>query len=204
MDNQPQSTQNQDPETNRAQMSSEDAAKMEKVDQILKRRQQSFLEEERDLLVWKAPARVFKTRSKEFYTTIGSVVILVSIVLIFLREILLMFAVISFAFMAYVLATVKPDEIEHRITSRGVRTNGKFYRWDVLGRYWIESKDQHQVLIIETFSSFPRMLYLIVPEDKIQQVKELLTPYILYEKPEPDFVDKASDWLSRNIPLESS
>ncbi|MFH1289766.1 MAG: hypothetical protein ABIH88_03565, partial [Patescibacteria group bacterium] len=58
------------------------------------------------LLSWKAPSRVFKRRDKDYFTTLGSIVFLVIIILFFLKEWFLILAIIAFAFVTYVLATV--------------------------------------------------------------------------------------------------
>jgi len=176
--------------------------KENKVEEILRRRQEAFLEEEKVLLEWEAPQRVFKKRPKEYFTTIGAIVILVCLILLFVQEFLLIAVIVAICFVAYTLATVEPEKTKHEISTRGVRTGGKFYRWDELGRYWFDDHSGQTVLNIETFITFPRLLILIV-SDK-DKIKDLLSPYLLLEKPEPGFLDKTSEWLAKKVPLEGS
>ena len=176
----------------------------EKIKTVLQKRQQSMLEEERVLFVWRAPSRLFKKKPKEFFTTIGAIVILVLIILLFVQQFMLMAVVIAFSFVAYMYATVEPESIEHTITTRGFRSADNFYRWDVLGRYWIEEKDGETVLYVETLLNFPRQLIMVIPKDKTDEVFELLQPYVFHEKPEPGFLDKSTDWLKEKFPIEGA
>ena len=62
----------------------------------------------RDLLVWRSAARPFKARDREYYTTIGAIVLLVAIILIFIREWLAIGVFVSLGFLSYVLSSVPP------------------------------------------------------------------------------------------------
>jgi hypothetical protein len=183
----------------------EEKERRRKIEDLLKEQEAAFMEAEKVLLIWKAPARAFKERSREYFTTIGAIVLLVAIILIFIREFLLVAVILAFAFVAYVLASVKPEEVEHTITTRGIRTGGKFYRWDTLGRFWFEDKFGNQLLVIETMLSFPNRLILLLNHGVTQEtVVEALRRYLLNETPMPGFLDKAGDWLSKKVPLEES
>ena len=159
--------------------------------------------EERVLVSWRAPGRPFKRRDKEYYTTIGAIVVLVAIILLFLKEWLLIAVMIALAFVAYVLASVPPEETKHELTNRGVRTGNKLYKWQELWRFWLEEKWKQKMLVVETRVRFPRRLLLMLGEADEELVKRTLKEYLILEKPEPTFMDKASDWLVEKVPLES-
>src|SRR4030043_1750648 len=99
--------------------------------------------EERLLYSWSAPIRPFKKRDRDYYTTIASIAFLIIVILFFLKELLLIAVVIAFAFVSYVLAAIPPENIEHQLTNRGVRTGEKLYRWGDMQRYWINEKNGH-------------------------------------------------------------
>jgi predicted DNA-binding transcriptional regulator len=82
-------------------------------------------EPEKDLYSWTAPSRPFKKRNREFYTTIATLVILLSVILLFAKEFLLIGVILSFGFVSYVLATVPPGKVSHRLTNKGIRTGEK-------------------------------------------------------------------------------
>ena len=159
--------------------------------------------EERVLVSWRAPGRPFKRRDKEYYTTIGAIVVLVAIILLFLKEWLLIAVMIALAFVAYVLASVPPEETKHELTNRGVRTGNKLYKWQELWRFWLEEKWKQKMLVVETRVKFPRRLLLMLGEADEELVKRTLKEYLILEQPEPTFMDKAADWLVKKVPLES-
>ncbi len=160
------------------------------------------LDEEKPILTWKAAARPHKKRSREFYTTIGAIVFLLSIIMAFFKEFLLIGTVWAVAFLSYVLAKTEPETVEHSLTSRGVKTEKNKYRWGELARFWFEEKWGQQILYIDTFRAFPGRLMMLLGNIPKEKAKEILVKKIPYDKPEATFVDRASKWLSEKVPLE--
>jgi len=157
-------------------------------------RQEVFLE-------WTSPSRLFKQRNKEYYTNIGAIVVLLVIILIFAREFLLIAAVLSIVFFIYVLSTVPPEEIIHRITNLGIESAGTFYRWEMLDDFWFEEQWGQVMLVIRPIVGV-RIIMLLSHVSR-DQVREILTKHIPYrDKPDKNWVDNVSTWLSQKIPLE--
>lgn len=156
----------------------------------------------RVLLTWKAPIRPFKKRSREYFSTIGAIVFLVGVILLFLQEWFLIAVIVALVFVAYIMATIPPEEVEHRITNRGIVTGGKTYRWERLGRFWLDEKLGKKILYFENMAGFPGRLTFLLGETPPEQVREMLSEYLLSEEPEETWADKASQWLSQRIPLE--
>ena len=159
---------------------------------------------EEELLRWSAPNRPFKKRNREYYTTIAIIVFLLSIILFFANQLVLIAVIISFAFVSYVLAAVPPEKVEHGVTSYGIRTEGKLYFWGELGRFWFSESFGQKVLHIEYFSRYLSRLSLLLGEIKEEDMKKLLLQYLPYQTPLPTFVEKAADWLQKKIPLEKA
>jgi len=156
------------------------------------------------LLTWTAPERPFKKRDREFFTTIGAIVFLLAVILLFLKEWLLITVIIALVFVSYIMATVEPRKVEHKITNRGITTGGRTYRWEELGRFWFSERWGKKILHVESLLRFPGRLILILGENEQDQVEKTLSQYLSYEEPEKTWVDNASEWLSRRVPLESS
>ncbi len=154
------------------------------------------------LLSWKAPSRVFKRRGRDFWTTVGSIAFLVAIILFFIKEWLLIIVVAALIFVYYILSSVAPEEIEHQITTRGVRMAGKEYPWEVLGRYWFAEKWDQKVLYIEVVGLLPGRLELLLDKENEEEAQDILVKYLVEEIPPSSFLERASDWLSKKIPLE--
>ena len=162
------------------------------------------LDEEKPLLTWKSAARPHKKRSREFFTTIGAIVFLLSIIMAFFKEFLLIGTVWAVAFLSYVLAKTEPETVEHSLTSRGVKTEKNKYRWGELMRFWFEEKWGQTILYIDTFRAFPGRLMMLLGDVPREKAKEILVKKIPYDKPEATFVDRAGKWLSEKVPLEES
>ncbi|OGV90621.1 hypothetical protein A2783_05650 [Microgenomates group bacterium RIFCSPHIGHO2_01_FULL_45_11] len=161
-------------------------------------------EPEKTLLTWKAPARLFKKRNREYYSTIAVIVVLLCVILLFAKEFLLIAVILSLAFVAYVLASVAPSEVEHKITNKGIRTGERFYLWSMLGRFWFEDKWGQEMLLVENLSGFPgRLTFLLAVEIKKEELEKILSARIVKEKPALTAIDKAAKWLQEKVPLDS-
>ena len=136
------------------------------------------------LLTWRASERPFKKRSREYFTTIGAIVFLLAVILLFLKEWFLIVAIIALMFVAYVMATIEPGKVKHKITNRGITTGGKTYRWEELGRFWLSEKWNQKMIQVETLLPFPRHLILLLGDIEEKKVKQLLSQYLLFEKPQ--------------------
>jgi transcription termination factor NusB len=157
---------------------------------------------EKDLFVWQIAARPYKKRSKEYYTTIASIVLLVAIILLFIKEWLLIVVIFSLTFVSYALATVKPETVSHKITTWGIVTGDKKYKWEDLARFWFSQKFTSTLMHVETRLSFPRQLILLVNEHQ-KEVEKIVGKYLTQEIPDLTFMDKAADWLQKKVPLET-
>jgi len=158
--------------------------------------------EEKILYRWKAPIRPYKKRDRDYYTTIAAIAFLIIIILGFLREFLLIAVVVAFAFVSYVLAAVPPEQTEHKLTSRGIRTADKLYRWGDLRRYWFTEKYGQAMVIVQTVMLFPGELLMLLSDADKEKVRKILNEHLPHEQPEPTFLDKSANWLSKQVPLE--
>lgn len=158
--------------------------------------------EEKVLFTWRAPVRPFKKRNRDYYTTIAAIAFLVIVILAFLKEFLLIAVVIAFAFVSYVLAAVPPEETEHKLTNRGIRTADKLYRWGEMRRYWLTKKFEQEMVIVQTAMLFPGQLLLMLGGADKEKIRKIINERLPYEEPEPTFLDKSANWLSDKVPLE--
>ncbi len=115
--------------------------------------------------------------------------------------IVLIAAVLSIVFLIYVLSTVPPEEVEHRITNLGIESSGHFYRWETLAEFWFEQQWGQTLLVLRPFF-MPRVIILLTGGDHVK-VREYIAKHIPFrEHPEKTWVDNAAQWLSQKIPLE--
>ncbi|MBI4100685.1 hypothetical protein HY439_03005 [Candidatus Microgenomates bacterium] len=166
-------------------------------------------EEVRTLLSWKANSRPFKERGKEYFKTLGAILFFVSVVLLFIKEWLLIGAIWAFFFITYVLSRVPPEDVEHKITTQGITTGGKVYLWRELSDFWFTQNHGQTVLNIDILPTgrvrFLGRLLILLGDQSETKVREILAKYLSYrEIPEKNWMDNASGWLARKIPLEKS
>lgn len=161
------------------------------------------MSENKILVEWSSPARPYKARTREFYTTILSLAFLLGVILLLLKEFLLIGVIMAFAFLSYVLATHKPDNVTHQVTETGIITDAKLYKWEELTQYWVTKQWDQEVIMIKTTKAIPGLLVLVISPTHKAEILKSLDGKLLNEKPADSFVDRASRYLAEKIPLES-
>jgi len=155
------------------------------------------------LLEWKAPSRAFKERDRQYFTTIFIIIFVLSLILIFIREFLLIGVILSLTFVYYVLSTVPPDEVDHKITTRGVVYAGVNYPWEVLLSFFFSKKYDSCVLNVNTKAKFPGRLFLIIKEKDKEELSKAISKYILEEEtPQISFLEKLQNKASQKVSLD--
>ena len=157
------------------------------------------------LLEWKSPSRPFKRRDRDYFTTIAAIVFLIGVILLFIKEFLLIGVMLALMFVSYVLATVEPEEAEHRITTEGITTGSKTYLWTELREFYFTKKWNDTILNINTKLKFPGRLLVLLGGLDEKKIKDELGKYLSYrETPVVTWMDNAADWLSKKVPLEKT
>lgn len=152
---------------------------------------------------WKSPSWLYRKRDKEFFRNVAAIVFLLVVILFFAREFPLILAVISVTFLIYVFSTVPPQEVEHKITSLGIESAGKFFPWDVLKEFWFETQWNQNMLVVVPQTG-PRIIMLLTDLSEVS-LKEVLSRFLPFQEiPQKTLVDNAASWLSRKVPLEKA
>lgn len=159
-------------------------------------------EEEKELFSWKAPARPFKKRDKEFFTTVAAIGLLMGLILFFMEGFLPVVVVVALVFLVYVLSTVPPEDVEHKITTRGVYFSGKQNPFYELRRFWFTHRFGSYLLVLET-SRMPGRIELVIQSKDQEEIKKHLSEYVLFEEAAPNFLDKAANWLGKRVNLDT-
>ena len=159
---------------------------------------QKEAELEKDLFVWKAASRPFKRRSRDFWIKLIAIASIFGLVFFLVEGIMPVILMIALIFLFYVLSTVEPENIEYKITTKGLNIAGKITTWDVFNRYWFTSRLGSSLMILET-KVLPGRIELIIDSKDTLKLKEIMTKYLPEEKNVASGVEKASDWLSRKL-----
>lgn len=158
---------------------------------------------EKELLIheWKAPSRPFKKHEKQFYTTVGTIVLLIALILFFAGQVLPVAVVLSVGFLVYVTTSIPPTDIENKITTYGIWTGDDFYYWEEMGRFWFTKKYDDKILHVE-IARFPNRLTILIDPEEETIIAEMLSVVLIEEEPPPTYYEKVAHWLQKKIPLD--
>lgn len=154
---------------------------------------------EKDLVVWTAPARPFKRRDKQFYVTTISIAGMVCLILFLAEGAMPVILIISLIFLYYVMSTVPPEDIEYKITTRGIKVAGSITEWQSLRRFWFGKRFDSDLLIFET-KTIPNRMELVIKSELKAEAEKNLKEYLVEEEISPSNLDKAIDWFSKKLP----
>lgn len=150
---------------------------------------------------WEAPSRPFKPHKRQYYTTVGTIVLLISLILFFAGQFLPIAVVIAVAFLTYVMTSIPPGNVTNTTTTFGIRIGDQLYFWEELGRFWFKKKYDEEVLYIEAFR-FPNRLTLLLGKADKALIRDILSLALLEGEPAPTYYERAADWLQKKIPLD--
>lgn len=147
------------------------------------------------LFTWQSPERAWEPKERQWYVLYSLFFVLIILITIILSEYLLTLAIIAFVFLWFTHASIPPDTVEHTVTSLGIKTFDKLYKWNQIKHYWFSIKENVHYLhldIIENLDKpdFMRRLSLIISTEDEEDLFFLLLERV-------DYGDK--DEISFNI-----
>lgn len=160
------------------------------------------LNEERVLISWEAPERAYQKKNRDFWVTAVAILILVSVILIFIKEFFLIMALISVLFLYYALSAVPPGMIKSKLTNRGLYFGELRYEWKDLEKFWFKKNMSSQTINFETKLRFPRLISLVIDPRDMDDFKEIIIKKIPHLENSPTFVDRLTKWFAERLPLE--
>lgn len=151
---------------------------------------------------WKGPLRAYKKKSEKILRFYIVVALLLTVIIIFLGDKILVVPIWSLLFLFYVLTITPPPEIENKITKFGIETAGITLRWEVLSHFYFTSRFGFTILTVVTHPPYNLHSYMVITSDQIKrQVMRILVEHLVYqEKPHLSFTDRMIHWLSYLIP----
>lgn len=154
------------------------------------------------LYSWKAPLRAYKKRSKYVLRFYLAVALLLSAIIFFLGDQVLIIPIWAVLFLFYVLTITPPPQVESRITKFGLETIGITLRWDVLSHFYFSERFGFTILTVVTQGPYFMHAYMVIPKPQIKKdVMRILAEHIVYqEKPQLGITDRLITLLSHLIP----
>jgi hypothetical protein len=156
------------------------------------------------LFSWKAPLRPYKKRSALILRFYLAVALLLSLIIFFFGDKILLIPIWTLLFLFYVLTITPPPVVENKITRFGIEAAGVTLRWEALSHFYFGRRFGFYTLTVVGRAPFFYHLYLVVPTEEVKnQLMKLLSEHLIFqEKPQKNLTDRLSDWLSNLIPDE--
>ena len=159
--------------------------------------------EAKAIVSWKSPVRVFKARSKKYFTKVALYALVAILAAIAIDQPLLVGVIIAVVFVVYVLATAEPEIIEHRVTTMGIVSGGRPFLWDELDSFWFDKKGDDRLLFVQTYLRFPTLLIILLTTVSERTLLDTLEKHLhFHHAPVHTLFDKWAMVLQRRINLE--
>jgi len=156
------------------------------------------------IYLWKAPLRPYKKRSKlilRFYVALS---LLLSLIIFFFGDKILLLPIWSILFLFYTLTITPPPEVENKITTFGIESAGVIASWENLSHFYFGRRFGFDTLTIVSQPPFFYHFYLVIPNNEVKEkVFSILTQHLIYqEKPKKTLTDKIADFFLGLLPEE--
>ncbi len=134
------------------------------------------------LYSWKSPMRHFKKMDmKKYWTVVAFVLVLFVFLAILSHFYWFMAAIAAIMFLVYVVGTVKPSKVEHKVTTQGVETVGGKFKWEDFKDYWFARKDDQMHLYIDTELKLPGRVVMLVDKKDVEKLHKILHERLNYK-----------------------
>lgn len=158
------------------------------------------------LLSWKSLEKPYKVRSKDFYSTVLVLAVLVAVVLFFIEGIMPVLVIAAVVFVLFVSTRTPPKMTDHSITTQAIVTGGQRFSWDELVVFWVDKTNGDDLIHVATTKNWPTQLLMIGPKEgetvTTKEIREVIARHLPYQQPATTLADRASRWLSEKLPLE--
>ena len=121
------------------------------------------------IFTWEAPLRPYIKRSSTVIRFYIALTVLVSIILVFFGDRIILIPVWALLFIFYVFTVTPPQEVTNKITKFGMMTGGNTMRWDDLSYFFFTQRFGYDVLVLVTQPPYLHHFYLVVPTEDIKK-----------------------------------
>ncbi|MBN2016329.1 hypothetical protein JW766_05885 [Candidatus Dojkabacteria bacterium] len=149
------------------------------------------------LLAWKAPARIFVQRDKPWFLKIAIIALFIILFFAFLQDFFVILVVCITVLVAFLLASIPPQTVEHRLTNKGIYSIDTMYKWDDLKEFCIAEKTNRKVLYVATKLTFPSRLVILIHDKDEENIVRMIGEKLTYKTTEEKqgWVSKVTDGM---------
>lgn len=157
--------------------------------------------EETILFDWESYERPQKKWSKEFYSSVIVMAFLASIILYFIEGVMPVLVIWAMVFMLWAMSRTEPRMEKYAISSWGLKTKERTYRFETMNQFWFESKWGGRLMRIN-LEGAPWHLVIVISTENEDKIRKLMLAHVPYQEPPVTWSDRLVKWLGDKIPLE--
>jgi hypothetical protein len=145
---------------------------------------------------WVAPSRLTVKRDKQWYWTIGLVLMIMITIAVIFQELIWIAVILAFFFALYVNASIPAEDTIYRFTKQGIEIGEgeamEIYAWGQLLEYGFYYKNGTEILYIDTLLSVPQRIQVLFSQEDRKNVSMILESHLPYKLP-----PKKQGWVTR-------
>lgn len=157
--------------------------------------------EETLLLEWTSYERPQKKWSREFYSSVIVMAFLASVIFYFIEGIMPVLVIWAMVFMLWAMSRTEPRLENYALSSWGLKTKERTYRFETMNNFWFESKWGGRLMRINLVGA-PWHLVIVINSEDENKIRKLMLEYVAFQAPAITWSDRLVKWLGDKIPLE--
>jgi hypothetical protein len=132
---------------------------------------------------WKAPMRVYRKHHNQDYLMVAFITLPLLTFFTIVGQYMLVAATIALIFLTFILWSIKPTIVQHKITTLGVYSIDRLYKWENLESYWVSKIQNLYVLNIETnnLQFLGNLVLLLGKKEDAKKVHNILQDWLEYK-----------------------
>lgn len=136
---------------------------------------------------WVAPSRLSIKRDKQWYWTIGLLLMILVTFAVIVREVMWIAVILAFFFALYVNASLPAGETIYRLTKQGIEIGQgeglEIYSWQQLLDYSYYYKHKTEILYVDTILAFPQRIQILFSQEDRKNISMILESHLPYKPP---------------------
>lgn len=134
---------------------------------------------------WNAPERAWSEKTRAWYVLYSFFFVVLIAIVAILGQTFLILAIIAFIFLWFTQASIPPQIREHSITTIGIKTFEKMFKWSSIKHFWFSSKEGYNYLNLDLVENDPanenlKRISLIIDPTNEFEIFNTLINYIDY------------------------
>jgi len=169
----------------------ENEIKMTRKDKPKSEKMEAYVPEQ-IFISWQSPARVFIQRDKAWFLKVAIVALLFILFFAFLQDFIVILVVCVTVLISFLLGTIPPHTVTHKITNKGIFSIDQLYKWKELKTFQIAEKSGYKILYVFTNIPLSTRLVILIHRKDEKQIVKLLATYLKYHD-----TDEKQGWISK-------